>query len=277
MEKGPPPVTIPATLLKKKQIRLGGRSFKSWNQARTTFNRVVKESKSRAIERGAPFCEKIKPDHKEWDFVKAMFSMLPSKRSKLNGQKLQYFAVKPEHGDSHNESGNWCCYVVNAIGQEEKWSARTIGKAKKKVTSDLHRSVFRIEISCQADAWAKTFPYVVPCAICECNVLNTKTKQPKILLSTAAGGGGGSAKRGNVDHDVHKGQAFLTSFLQFKKKIGNQPIKIKWSKKYGRKIPRLQDRKLASQWQRYHKKHTVFRFLCVKCNQQSENKPKREK
>ena len=254
-------------------IKLGGQEFSSWNKARTYFNSIIKKYKAASIEAGPPYRISITPDQKKyWSFVKAMFNMLSSKRSKLKGEKLQRFEVAPEHGDAFNATGNWCMFVVNSVGNKEKWSARTIGKAKKKVQSDLHKSVFRLEISAQADNWAKQYPYIVQCELCETEILNPKTNDTQMVIA-----GTKRLRKSNVDHDVHKGQAFVTSYLQFKKKLRGQNIDIKWSNKYGRKVPRLKDRKLAGQWQRFHKQKTVFRFLCTTCNQQSENKAKRVK
>ena len=80
-----------------------------------------------------------------------------------------------------------------------------------------------------------------------------------------------------VDHDVTQGQAFLDIKESFLKTNPNANYNSIEKEENGMHQRFLIDRKLAKRWADFHHKHAAYRFLCVTCNNQTINKPKKRK
>ena len=259
----------------KKSIVLGDHTFPSWYKVRQYHLELMRKHRAAAEPNGPPYQSIVRHDHKDYAFLKALFRQHTDCKEKLKHCTLHYFEFAPDEGDVYKNNKNWCCFVINVNGHRARWSAKHIGVSKHKKQQDNRKAVFRMEISGQRDQFAAKHPWVVPCAECNTHLRNTKSQHPKTIKIKA------SLKRSmrtaNVDHDVDAGQAFIETFEAFEKKLGTRKLQYTWTKRYNRHVQVLENRDLARAWRRYHKKHTVFRFLCTTCNNQSHNKAKRKK
>jgi hypothetical protein len=256
-------------------IKLGDKCFPSYNQARNYQLELMRTHRSIAEPLGSPYHSIITIDHKDFSFLFNLFNLHHEYERKLGGKgKVVYaFEFAPDNGEYIQTSKNWCCYVINQEGFRSKWSAKHIGVKKSKRKSDNLKSIFRIEISNQRNRFAQKHPHIVECNDCNTKMRNTKSLSKRKKQLTRAK----SLPIANVDHDVIRGKAFIESYNSFTSKLSLKDVELDWGECYNRKVQILANRPLAKSWRLYHKKNTVFRFLCTTCNNQSKNKAPRKK
>lgn len=238
-------------------VRLGDIQFSSWNQARQHHLTLLRQYKDRYKHTQGVVISK---QHKDFPFLHDLFLHHPERERKLKGCRLHHF----EFGPDENTTSRWCCYVVNRNKKRVMWSARQIGVSRRKRDRARLKSILRIEVSGQRDRFARQHPAMVLCQDCGCQLRNKRTKQGSKQYK--------HLPVANVDHDVQQGQAFIETYRGFRKKMVGMHIETTWTQRYHKNVQVLANRTLARQWRRYHKRKTVYRFLCIKCNNQSYNK-----
>ena len=93
----------------------------------------------------------------------------------------------------------------------------------------------------------------------------------RCVLCTEAGKP--SPDKTEVDHYPERFVSLRDDFILIQTKRGNPPpTEFKWHPKRGNNMFLKKDDKWKQAWQRYHRKHATYRFLCPTCNKKSTAK-----